>query len=200
MILAVFLVYPVLNTILISFKDARSQDFVGLDNYEFVFTDDSMLRSIRNTIGWIIVVPLLGVSVGLFFATLADRLSRGEALAKSMIFLPMAISFTGAAVTFRLIYSFRPQGFGSNIGLLNAIKEAFGQDPVPWLSNDAVEQLSPDADHGLDADRVRHGRPLGGDQVDTRTRSSRRRASTALLSSRSSGGSSSPASCRRSSS
>ena len=134
-ILAVFLVYPVLNTILISFKDARSQDFVGLDNYEFVFTDDSMLRSIRNTIGWIIVVPLLGVSVGLFFATLADRLSRGEALAKSMIFLPMAISFTGAAVTFRLIYSFRPQGFGSNIGLLNAIKEAFGQDPVPWLSN-----------------------------------------------------------------
>jgi alpha-glucoside transport system permease protein len=133
-ILAVFLVYPVLNTILISFKDARSQQFVGLDNYEFVFTDESMLRSIRNTLGWIIVVPLLGVSVGLFFATLADRLSRGEALAKSMIFLPMAISFTGAAVAFRLIYSFRPEGFGSNIGLLNAIKGAFGQDPVPWLS------------------------------------------------------------------
>ena len=60
-----FLVYPVINTILISFKDAQGQDFVGLDNYEFVFTDESMLRSIRNTAGWIVLVPLVAVSIGL---------------------------------------------------------------------------------------------------------------------------------------
>ena len=71
-----------------------------------------MLRSIRNTAGWVIVVPLVAVAVGLLFATLADRLTRGEAVAKSLIFLPMAISFVGAAVTFRLIYSYRPEGFG----------------------------------------------------------------------------------------
>ena len=75
----------------------------------------------RNTAGWIIFVPLVAVSVGLLFATLADRLRHGESLAKSLIFLPMAISFVGAAVTFRLIYSFRPEGFGTNIGLLNGI-------------------------------------------------------------------------------
>ena len=61
------------------------------------------------------------MSIGLVFATLADRLRRGEAIAKSMIFLPMAISFVGAAVTLRLIYSYRPEGFGTNIGLLNGI-------------------------------------------------------------------------------
>ena len=133
-ILAVFLIYPVINTIIISFQDARSQDFVGFDNYEFVFTDESMLRSIRNTVGWIIIVPLFGVSIGLVFATLADRLTRGEALAKSLIFLPMAISFVGAAVTFRLIYSFRPEGFGTNIGLLNGIWTGLGNEPVAWLS------------------------------------------------------------------
>ena len=105
-----FLIYPVINTILISFKDARSQDFVGLDNYKFVFTDESMLRSIRNSALWIVLVPPAAVSIGLAFATLADRLRRGEAVAKSMIFLPMAISFVGAAVTWRLIYSFRPAG------------------------------------------------------------------------------------------
>ena len=132
-IISVFLVYPVVNTILISFKDAQSQDFVGLDNYRFVFTDDSMLRAIRNTLGWIVLVPIVAVSVGLLFATLADRLRRGEALAKSMIFLPMAISFVGAAVVWRFIYSFRPAGFGTNIGLLNAIVGGFGHDPVPWL-------------------------------------------------------------------
>jgi alpha-glucoside transport system permease protein len=133
-ILAVFLIYPVINTILISLKDATGQDFVGFDNYEFVFTDDSMVRSIRNTALWIVLVPLVAVSIGLVFATLADRLTRGEAVAKSLIFLPMAISFVGASVTFRLIYSYRPQGFGTNIGLLNGIKSGLGQDPVAWLS------------------------------------------------------------------
>jgi alpha-glucoside transport system permease protein len=132
-ILAVFLIYPVINTIIISFGDNRGEGFVGLDNYEFVFTDESMLRSIRNTAGWIIIVPAFAVSVGLAFATLADRLMRGEQVAKSLIFMPMAISFVGAAVTWRLIYGFRPEGFGTNIGLLNGIKSGLGLSPTPWL-------------------------------------------------------------------
>ena len=126
-LLSVFLIYPVVNTLLISFRDAEATAWVGLDNYEFVFTDESMLRSMRNTARWIVLVPLVAVSVGLAFATLADRLRRGEAIAKSFIFLPMAISFVGAAVTFRLIYSYRPEGFGSNIGLLNGIWQGLGQ-------------------------------------------------------------------------
>jgi alpha-glucoside transport system permease protein len=133
-LLSVFLVYPVINTILISFKDAQSQSFVGLDNFKFVFTNESMLRAIRNTLGWMILVPVAAVSIGLAFATLADRLRRGEAVAKSIIFLPMAISFAGASITWRLIYSFRPAGFGSNIGLLNGIMLGLGQNPVDWLS------------------------------------------------------------------
>ncbi|MEY2460126.1 MAG: alpha-glucoside transport system permease protein, partial [Acidimicrobiaceae bacterium] len=140
-ILSVFLIYPVFTTVLISFKDATGQKYVGLDNYNFVFTDESMLRSIRNTAGWIVIVPLVAVSVGLVFATLADRLRRGEAIAKSLIFLPMAISFVGAAVTFRLIYSYRPQGFGSNVGLLNGVIGAFGKEPVPWLSEQPWNNL-----------------------------------------------------------
>jgi alpha-glucoside transport system permease protein len=132
-ILAVFLVYPVFNTILISLKDAQSQEFVGLDNFRFVFTDSDMLRAIRNTAGWIILVPLFAVGIGLVYATLADRLRRGESVAKSLIFLPMAISFAGASITWQLIYSYRPQGFGSNIGLLNGIMLGLGQQPVKWL-------------------------------------------------------------------
>jgi alpha-glucoside transport system permease protein len=133
-LLSVFLIYPVINTLVLSFKDARSQEFVGFENYKFVFTDESMLRSMRNTALWIVVVPTVAVTVGLVFATLADRLRRGEAVAKSMIFMPMAISFVGAAVTWRLIYSYRPEGFGTNIGLLNGIWTGLGNNPVPWLS------------------------------------------------------------------
>ena len=133
-LLSVFLVYPVINTILLSFKDAHSKAFVGLDNFKFVFTDESMLRSIRNTLGWMILVPLVATATGLAFATLADRLRRGEAVAKSVIFLPLAISFAGASITWRLVYSFRPQGFGSNIGLLNGVMIGLGQNPVDWLT------------------------------------------------------------------
>jgi alpha-glucoside transport system permease protein len=132
-ILSVFLVYPVINTLMLAFKDSRGDNFVGLENFKFVFTDSSMLRSLRNTLGWMILVPTVAVSIGLGFATLADRLRRGEAVAKSLIFLPMAISFAGAAITFRLIYSFRPEGFGSNIGLLNGIMLGLGKHPVDWL-------------------------------------------------------------------
>jgi alpha-glucoside transport system permease protein len=116
-----------------AFKDARSEAFVGLDNFKFVFNDESMLRSIRNTVGWIVIVPAVAVSIGLAVATLADRLRRGEAIAKSMIFLPMAISFAGASIVWRLVYSYRPQGFGSNIGLLNGVMLGLGQQPVAWL-------------------------------------------------------------------
>jgi alpha-glucoside transport system permease protein len=140
-ILAVFLVYPVINTILTSFKSSNSQSFVGLDNFKFVFNDDSMLKSIRNTVGWIVVVPTVAVTIGLAMATLADRLRKGEAVAKSMIFLPMAISFAGASVVWKLVYSFRPEGFGSNIGLLNGIMLGLGQHPVAWLQQQPWNNL-----------------------------------------------------------
>ena len=132
-ILGLFLVYPVINTLLISFRDSQGQGFVGLDNYKFAFTDESMVRAIRNTLGWTLLVPIVAVSIGLAFATLADRLRRGEAVAKSLIFMPLAISFAGAAITWKLIYDFRPEGFGSNIGLLNAVWTGLGHQPVAWL-------------------------------------------------------------------
>jgi alpha-glucoside transport system permease protein len=132
--LLIFLVYPVVNTVYLSLRDAQGDDWVWLENFQFVFTDESMLRSIRNTFGWILIVPLVSTTIGLAVATLVDRLNRGEAVAKSLIFLPMAISFVGAAVVWQFVYNYRPQGFGSNIGLLNGIWGALGGDPVAWLT------------------------------------------------------------------
>lgn len=133
-VLSVFLVYPAVNTLILSLKDATGDSFVGLENYGFVFTDDGMLRALRNTLGWIIIVPLFSVGVGLAFAVLADKLRRGEATVKALIFLPMAISFVGASIVWRFIYNFRPEGFGEQIGLANGIWTAFGAEPVAWLA------------------------------------------------------------------
>lgn len=132
LLLGVFLVYPTVYTVLISFQDARSIEWVGFENYRFLVSDGGMLRGIRNTAVWVLVVPSFAVAVGLLVAVLADRLHRAEAFVKSMIFLPMAVSFVGASVVWSLIYDFR--SFGNQTGLLNGIWTAMGNDPIAWLS------------------------------------------------------------------
>jgi alpha-glucoside transport system permease protein len=90
----------------------------------------------------VIFVPALAVGVGLAFAVLADQLgSKGEAFSKSFIFTPMAISFVGASIVWRFIYNFRPEGFGEQIGLLNGIWTAIGNEPLAWLLQEPWNNL-----------------------------------------------------------
>lgn len=134
-LLGLYLVYPAVNTFILSFQDRDGEAWVGFANYETVFTQSEYLISMRNSVLWAIVVPLLCVVIGLAFATLADLLPRrSENFSKSLIFLPMAISFVGASVVWRFVYSFRPEGFGEQIGVLNAIWVGLGNDPVQWLA------------------------------------------------------------------
>lgn len=141
-ILSVFLVYPAVSTTILSFKDNAGQSFVGLDNYTDIFTNSETLEAIRNSFIWVIVVPVAAVGIGLAFATLADKLGRrAEAFSKSIIFMPMAISFVGAAIVWRFIYSFRPEGFGEQIGLLNSVWQGIGQEPVRWLQQQPWNNL-----------------------------------------------------------
>jgi len=133
-LLAIFLVYPAINTVVLSLQDQRSENFVGLDNYVALFSNSDTLVALRNSIAWVIVVPLASVVIGLTFAVLSDRLGRKtEALSKTFIFMPMAISFVGASIVWRFIYNFRPEGFGEQIGLLNGIFTGLGAEPVAWL-------------------------------------------------------------------
>ncbi len=133
-LLAFYLVYPVINTTILSLQDNRGENFVGLDNFQVLFTESRYLISMRNSILWVLVVPVVAVLIGLAMATLADRMSaRWENFSKSLVFMPMAISFVAASVVWTFIYSFRPEGFGEQIGLLNALRGAIDLDPVLWL-------------------------------------------------------------------
>lgn len=133
-IVAVFLMYPAFDTMRVSFMDSSADNYIGWDNYRYVFTDDAMLRSLRNTVLWVFFVPAVCVAIGLGFAVLADKLKRLESVSKSLIFLPMAISFVGAGIVWRFVYSFRIATEGTNqIGLLNSIMVGLGQDPLNWL-------------------------------------------------------------------
>ena len=138
--LVAYLILPSLQTIYLSFFDARSQNFVGLKNYIFAFTDAGMLLAFRNNILWLVLVTGISVSLGLVIAVLVDRV-RYEAIAKSLIFLPMAISFVGASVIWKFIYAYKPAG-DEQIGLLNFIMVSLGFEPVGWLVERSVNNFA----------------------------------------------------------
>lgn len=133
LLLAAFLTIPALLTLYQSFFDARSIEFVGLDNYIAVFTNRLMRQAFRNNLLWLLIGTSACVVLGLLIAVLADR-SKFETIAKSIIFMPMAISFVGAGIIFKFIYAYAPPG-EPQIGLLNAIVTALGGEPVAWLTS-----------------------------------------------------------------
>ncbi len=125
------LLYPTVRTLIFSFMDAGSVDFVGFSNYIAVFTNRLLLSALRNNLLWVILGTFLCVSLGLLIAVLADR-SSFEKLAKSIIFMPMAISMVAAGVIWKFVYYYKPGD--EQIGLLNAIVVALGGEAQAWAS------------------------------------------------------------------
>jgi alpha-glucoside transport system permease protein len=132
-LLSVGLLYPAVRTFVESFKDANSRNWVGLDNYTWLFTDSSQLTILRNTAVWVIVTPFLATAIGLIYAVLIDK-ARIEAFAKALIFLPMAISLVGASLIWKFVYDYRPDQPGvAQIGLANQVLVWLGLDPYRFL-------------------------------------------------------------------
>ncbi len=129
-----YLAVPVLRTLVLSFKDDIGVKWVGFDNYIFAFTDRIMIETFRNNLLWMVIGTSFSVGLGLLIAVLADR-TRFESVYKAIIFTPMAISFVGAGVIWKFVYTYKGEGVGiQEIGLLNAVVLAFGGQSQPWLS------------------------------------------------------------------
>jgi alpha-glucoside transport system permease protein len=137
-LLIAFLIYPTLQTITYSFANDDSTVWVGLSNYAELFTSPEFINTITNTLLWLAIVPTVTVILGLIVAVLADKLSpTWEKVAKSVIFLPMAISMVGAATIWRFVYAYAPEG-RPQIGILNAFWTWVGFDPVSWLQTSTL--------------------------------------------------------------
>ncbi|WP_375483961.1 carbohydrate ABC transporter permease [uncultured Jatrophihabitans sp.] len=136
-LVAVGLVIPAIDTIVNSFKNQQylgqqHTSFIGFDNYRFDFTDSDTQRTLLNTLQWLVIVPVASVAVGLTAALLLGRM-RHTGIWKTLIFLPTAISFVGAAVIWNYVYDAPVQG-GPQTGLLSRIALAFGwHNPPNWL-------------------------------------------------------------------
>jgi alpha-glucoside transport system permease protein len=132
-LLAVYLVYPAANTVLLSFFDNHGQFTIA--NYQVLTTPD-FVQILRNNIIWLVVATAGAVFLGLVIAGLFDRVRR-EALAKTFIFLPLAISLIGASVIWNFMYAWQPAA-KPQIGLLNAIVVGLGGQPITWLTTNPL--------------------------------------------------------------
>ncbi len=154
-VMTIYILYPMINTIGLSLQDASSESSAAttcvegkpcwgvFENYRYALMNEIdttsaktvwqsfWLSSYGNQIKWLLVMVSSTVGIGLLFAVLVDRIKQ-EALAKSIIFMPMAISFVGAGVIWKFVYA-----YGSSkvqIGFLNAIITGLGGKPVSFLS------------------------------------------------------------------
>ncbi len=139
LLVGVFLVYPCLDTLRRSLMDARSQHFVGLDNYRYIIDNPAPLASdthtaLLNNLLWLFLFTGITVPLGLVIATLTGRV-RYEALAKSAIFIPMAISFVAASVIWRFMDELNPE-----VGTVNAVVTNLGGTPTAWLQDTRAPQ------------------------------------------------------------
>jgi alpha-glucoside transport system permease protein len=151
-IMFIFVIYPTFNTIILSFMDRSGTQSAAVEctpsepcwgvfeNYRYALTNPLMLTALRNNALWLLLMVPGTVAVGLIFALLADRV-RYESLAKSIVFMPMAISFIGAGVIWRFVYYIQSGG-GPQIGLLNAILVKLGAQPVAFLSDSRINNFA----------------------------------------------------------
>ena len=123
--LGLYLAYPVVGSFVRSLYDRGGNEFIGIGNYLSLAEDAEFRQSVLNNILWALVVPALSTFFGLIAAQLTDRLSWGN-IAKSLIFMPMAISFVGASLIWKFVYA-----NDSDIGIINAVRDSvFGAGPV----------------------------------------------------------------------
>lgn len=129
------LVRPALLTIRDSFFDRNAENFIGLDNFATLLSSNDLRQVLLNTVIWVLIVPVAATFLGLLYAVVVDK-SPVEALAKALIFLPMAISLVGASIIWRFVYEFRADlGDIQQIGIINQLLVIFGQDPYQFLLN-----------------------------------------------------------------
>lgn len=125
--LSLYLIYPVIGSFWRSLYNRAGDEFIGFGNYQVMFADSAFQTAFANNLMWVLVVPAGATFLGLLVAQLTDRLWWGN-IAKSLIFMPMAISFVGASLIWRFVYA-----NDADIGILNAIRDFAGLGAIDVL-------------------------------------------------------------------
>ncbi|MFB7665578.1 carbohydrate ABC transporter permease [Kitasatospora sp. NPDC056138] len=131
-LLVIGLIAPLIRTVYLSFRSDDSTRFVGGRNYGWALTTDSIHQVLLNTALWLVVAPLAATALGLVLALLVERMKR-QAVYKSLIFMPMAVSLVGAGIIWKFVYEARDPS-QQQIGLLSQLAIGLGwSHPPNWI-------------------------------------------------------------------
>src|SRR5205807_2451604 len=134
LIVGLILVYPMVGTIIRSFFDRGGSKFVGLDNFVRMLTDNGVLIALRNNVYWLVLYTGLVLVFGLLLAVLSDRV-RYEKPVKTLIFMPMAISFVAMSIIWQFVYYYKDPS-EPQTGTFNAILvNLFHGHPITWIQD-----------------------------------------------------------------
>lgn len=138
LILLVFLVYPIVYAVIMSFKRieltvSANQKWVGLDNYAYILGDQVMRESIARTLAFAALTVVISVTLSLILALVLNEAFRGRKAVRVLILLPWAVAPVVNGVMWRYL-------FQSNYGLVNAMLSGLGVIPhyQVWLDNAAL--------------------------------------------------------------
>ena len=140
LLIGIFIVIPTIQSVRLSFMEEEidgSTTWVGLQNFKDLFAEEYFPNMVVNNLMWIAIVPFMTVAIGLAIAQFANNVgSKSEKIFKSIFFMPMTISFVSAAVIWRYIYAYAPEG-QDQVGLLNTLWMKFGGSPQAWFQIEA---------------------------------------------------------------
>lgn len=140
-LVALYLAWPLVNTVLLSLRDTRSRHWAGLANYRYLLDDAAVHSAFGNNLLWFVLLTGVCLLVGLLVATLADRV-RYEGIAKAVVVLPTAIPFVAGAVIWRFMYQYQPPGLPQT-GTVNAVwTRLTGAAPLAWLVDTRTNNLA----------------------------------------------------------
>jgi alpha-glucoside transport system permease protein len=145
--LGIWVVYPTVRTVIRSFFSSDGGEFVWFDNYEQLFTTDTLTTAIKNNALWVLVVPAFVTAIGLVFAVLTERV-RWSVAFKTVVFMPMAISAFAAGVTWRIMYVKDPDQGAVNAAV-RAAKDTVSTPGVLSSAAPATDSLTQTADDGI---------------------------------------------------
>ena len=146
-LLGVWVVYPTVRTIVRSFFDRDGTTFVGLDNYEAIFTTDTLVTALQNNALWVAVVPAFITAIGLIFAVLTERI-RWQVAFRTAVFMPMAISLFAAGVIWRIMLDQDPERGAVNASIV-AVKDALAPAGVLEQGQASTPQLEGSPERGF---------------------------------------------------
>ena len=136
----IFMIYPLIRTVFISFRNSADSEWIGLTNYQYFFTFPDTLTSLRNSLLWLVFYTFFAVFFGLVIAILVDRV-RYETVAKIAVFLPVPISAVAASIIWKFMFDYQPPGT-TQTGTLNALLGVVQHDPVAWLVNSTTNNAA----------------------------------------------------------